>query len=145
METFTTDDAYVLGNLLLARLMPFGKEQPAIISVAFANSQVVFQAATGPGTVPENEVWVRRKRNATTRWGSSSWYLHCAYDGDEDKFASLFAISPDQKGDYAIHGGAVPIRVPGIDGIVATVVISGLRRQEEDHGVIVDVIKTYWK
>ncbi|KAH6893127.1 hypothetical protein B0T10DRAFT_481577 [Thelonectria olida] len=145
-DSFTTDDAFVLGNLLYARLLPYAREgRAALISIALANSsQVLFQTVTGPGTVPDNARWVQRKRNAVTRWGSSSWYLHCHFEGDETRFASRLGLSDAQKSEFAIHGGAVPIRVKGVEGIVATVVVSGLK-QEEDHGVIVDVIKANWK
>jgi uncharacterized protein (UPF0303 family) len=34
--------------------------------------------------------------------------------------------------------------VSGVDGIVAVVVVSGLK-QHEDHGVIVDVINSNWE
>lgn len=70
--------------------------------------------------------------------------MHCKYQGDEQAFASKFAISNEQQANYAIHGGAIPIRVQGVAGIVATVIVSGLK-QHEDHGVIVDVIKENWK
>ncbi|KAF7553236.1 hypothetical protein G7Z17_g3774 [Cylindrodendrum hubeiense] len=143
LESFTAEDAIVLGNLLLARLMPYAKEQPAIISIAHANSHVVFQSATGPGTVLENESWVRRKRNTIMRFGRSSWYMQCMFEGDQEKFFSLFAIGPETRSEYAIAGGGVPIRVKGVEGVVATVIVSGLK-QEEDHGIIVDVIKGNW-
>lgn len=70
---------------------------------------------------------------------------------------------------YAIHGGGVPsksiplvmvvphfprgveslihiiiVRVRGVEGIVAVVIVSGLK-QHEDHGVIVDVINSNWQ
>ncbi|KAF7547038.1 hypothetical protein G7Z17_g8002 [Cylindrodendrum hubeiense] len=145
LESFTTEDAFVLGNLLYARLLSFAKATPALISIALANSsQVIFQTVTGPGTVPDNESWVRRKRNTVLRFGHSSWWMHNKFEGDEVKFGSIFAISDDQKCNYAIHGGAIPIRIKGVEGIVATVIVSGLK-QDEDHGVIVDVIKEHWK
>lgn len=42
-------------------------------------------------------------------------------------------------GDYAIHGGGWPLRVRGVEGVVAVVVVSGLR-QEQDHGIIVQAV-----
>lgn len=66
------------------------------------------------------------------------------FDGDEAGFASKFGISNEKAGEYSIHGGAIPLRVKGVEGIVAVVVVSGLR-QDEDHGVIVEVIKEHWK
>ncbi|KAF5690208.1 hypothetical protein FCIRC_961 [Fusarium circinatum] len=140
--SFTTDDAFVLGNLLYARLYPYAvKGKPTVISIALANtSQVVFQTVTGPGTAPDNEQWVRRKRNTVLRFGNSTWFMHNKFKGDEVAFAAKYGIADSNKGDYAIHGGAIPIRVQGVEGIAAVVVVSGLK-QDEDHGVIADVIK----
>ncbi|KAL5608864.1 hypothetical protein ACKRZS_009718 [Fusarium odoratissimum] len=144
-KSFTTEDAFVLGNLLYARLYPYAVEgKPTVISIALANtSQVVFQTVTGPGTAPDNEQWVRRKRNTVLRFGNSTWFMHNKFKGDEVAFAAKYAIADSNKGDYAIHGGAIPIRVQGVEGIVAVVVVSGLK-QDEDHGAIADVIKSNW-
>ncbi|KAL9573663.1 hypothetical protein ACKAV7_002207 [Fusarium commune] len=122
--SFTTEDAFVLGNLLYARLYPYAvKGKPTVISIALANtSQVVFQTVTGPGTAPDNEQWVRRKRNTVLRFGNSTWFMHNKFKGDEVAFAAKYAIADSNKGDYAIHGGAIPIRVQGVEGIVAVVV-----------------------
>lgn len=109
-----------------------------------ANGVTVFQSTTGSGVNPDNEVWVRRKRTSALRWGSSTWALNLKYAGDENAFAAKFGMSKDQASAYAIHGGAVPIRVRGVEGVVAVVVVSGLK-QHEDHGVIVDVVKENWE
>ncbi|RGP78027.1 duf967 domain protein [Fusarium longipes] len=145
LASFTTEDAFELGNLLYARLYPFAVQgKPTVISIALANtSQVIFQTVTGPGTAPDNEQWVRRKRNTVLRFGCSTWFMHNKLKGDEAAFAAKYAIADSNKGDYAIHGGAIPIRVRGVEGIVAVVVVSGLK-QDEDHGVIADVIKNNW-
>jgi uncharacterized protein (UPF0303 family) len=130
--------------LLHARLLPLGQTAPVLISIALANGpQVLFQCVTGTGTASENELWVARKRASVLRFGCSTWLLHCKFDGDEQAFAAKYGLGPDQAGRYAIHGGAVPIRVRGVEGVVAVVVVSGLK-QHEDHGVIVDVIKENW-
>jgi uncharacterized protein (UPF0303 family) len=78
------------------------------------------------------------------RFGVSTWLLHCKFAGDEALFASKFGMGAEQAGRYAIHGGGVPIRVKGVEGVVAVVVVSGLK-QHEDHGVIVDVIRENWE
>jgi len=65
--------------------------------------------------------------------------MHCKFSGDEVAFAAKYGLGPDA-GSYAIHGGGVPIRVVGVEGVVAVVVVSGLK-QEEDHAIIVEVIK----
>ncbi|KUI70438.1 hypothetical protein VM1G_06367 [Cytospora mali] len=142
-DAFTLDDAWVLGNLLRSRLLPL--PAATVISIALANnSQVVFQCVTGSGVMPDNETWVQRKRNTVLRWGSSTWFMHCKYGGDEAAFKAKFAMSEDQASKYSIHGGAVPIHVQGVEGVVAVVVVSGLK-QHEDHGVIADVIRENWQ
>ncbi|OTA58344.1 hypothetical protein K449DRAFT_385748 [Hypoxylon sp. EC38] len=145
LESFTVEDAWELGHLLYARLLPFSAQKPTLISISLANSgQVLFQCAVGSGTAPDNEIWVQRKRNTVLRFGTSTWFQHCKYAGDEEAFKAKFGMSPEQAEKYAIHGGAVPIRVKGVEGIVAVVVVSGLK-QHEDHGVIVDVINSNWE
>ncbi|KAI1750414.1 hypothetical protein F4782DRAFT_250624 [Xylaria castorea] len=145
LESFTAEDAWELGHLLYARLYPVSAEQPTLISIATANGQhVLFQAAVGSNTLPDNDVWVRRKRNAALRFGASSWFLRCKHGSDDEAFRKKFGVTDAYPGDYAIHGGAVPIRVAGVEGIVAVVVVSGLK-QQEDHGVIVDVINSNWE
>ncbi|KAI1193374.1 hypothetical protein F5X97DRAFT_336808 [Nemania serpens] len=146
LDSFTASDAWELGHLLYARLVPFAASgQPTIVSIASAGGQhVLFQAAVGAGTLPDNDVWVRRKRNAVLRFGASSWFLHCKFAGDEVAFRRKFGLGEEAAGEYAIHGGGVPIRVHGVEGIVAVVVVSGLA-QHQDHGVIVDVINNNWE
>ena len=43
---------------------------------------------------------------------------------------------------YACHGGGFPIKVQGVEGVVAVAVISGLM-QTEDHAIVVEGIKKY--
>lgn len=43
-------------------------------------------------------------------------------------------------GEYAVHGGAVPVCVEGVYGVVAVVAVSGLK-QEEDHQAAVDGLR----
>lgn len=143
-DAFSTADALELGHLLSARLRTLAPAQPVLISIALANGLVVYQSTTGPGVKPDNELWVQRKRRSVMRWGLSTWLLHCKYNGDEEAFAAKFGMSRDVAGQYAIHGGAVPIHVAGVEGVVAVVVVSGLK-QHQDHGVIVDVVKENWE
>ncbi|PTB65534.1 hypothetical protein BBK36DRAFT_1169247 [Trichoderma citrinoviride] len=145
LSSFTAEDAVELGNLLYARLLPFARQGRAtLISISNgAGSQTLYQVATGAGVTPDNESWVRRKRAAVLRFGVSSWYLGQKYAGNEAAFAAKFGLGPSEAGEYAIHGGAVPIRVQGVAGVVGVVVVSGLK-QFEDHGVIAEVIRENW-
>lgn len=62
----------------------------------------------------------------------------------EAAFVRKFALTSTGGGgaadEFAIHGGAFPIRVRGVDGIVGVVVVSGLK-QEDDHQVVVEGIR----
>jgi uncharacterized protein (UPF0303 family) len=134
--TFTSETAWTLGCLLRQRLL--ANPRPVVIDISLAQgNHTVFRAVTRAGTLPDNDIWVTRKRNTVLRWGQSTWYLHNKFAGDEAEFAKKFALG-DKAGEYAIHGGGWPVRVKGVDGIVAVVVVSGLK-QEHDHGIIVQV------
>ncbi|OSX60613.1 hypothetical protein POSPLADRAFT_1058779 [Postia placenta MAD-698-R-SB12] len=138
---FTANTAWTLGSLLRDRLRR-GSTRPAVVNITLANSdQLLFHAASGSGTGPDNDIWVARKRRAVLRWGASTWALHNKYKGDEAAFAAKFQLGP-RGGDYAIHGGGFPVRVKGVEGIVGVIVVSGLTMQE-DHEVIVEVIEEY--
>jgi len=137
-EHFTTHDAWVLGSALRERLLPIST--PVVIDISLANAnQILFHCCTHSGTMPDNDSWVSRKRKTVLRWGVSTWYMSCKFDGDEVAFRDKYGLG-NSAGEYAIHGGGVPIRVTGVEGVVAVVVVSGLK-QNEDHGVIVEVIK----
>ncbi|RKF56599.1 putative duf967 domain protein [Golovinomyces cichoracearum] len=137
-EHFTTDDAWDLGLSLRNRLLPI--PTPVVINISLANqNQTVFHSVTHSGVMPDNENWVERKRRTVLRWGCSTWFMACKFGGDEKAFREKYALG-SSAGDYAIHGGGIPIRVTGVEGVVAVVVVSGLK-QDEDHAVIVEVIK----
>ena len=138
---FTADDAFEIGTAIRSRLRSVS-EKPAVVNIALANSnQVLFHATSRSGTQPENSIWVTRKRNTVLRWGTSSWAAHNKFAGDEAAFARKFMLG-DTAGQYAIHGGGIPIRVKGVEGIVAVIVVSGLA-QHEDHQIIVEALEEF--
>ncbi|KAJ5856428.1 uncharacterized protein N7529_010372 [Penicillium soppii] len=160
---FTASTAWTLGNALRERILslPAGQRKPALISIALATAtsggvplHVLFQSATESGTIPDNENWVRRKRNTVLRWGVSSWAMRqktigglvagASADQIEAAFVKKYALASANGGavadEYAIHGGGYPIRVRGVEGVVAVVVVSGLK-QEDDHQVVAETIK----
>jgi uncharacterized protein (UPF0303 family) len=135
--TFTSATAWTLGTLLRTRLLAFSK--PTVIDITLTHSNhTLFHATTHSGTTPDNDVWVARKRNTVLRFGCSTWYMHNKFGGDEPAFAAKFGLGP-KAGDFAIHGGGWPVRVKGVEGVVAVIVVSGLK-QEQDHGIILQVV-----
>ncbi|BCR92535.1 DUF967 domain protein [Aspergillus chevalieri] len=165
--SFTSTTAWSLGLALRTRILslPSDQRKPALISISLSSTpsfdtpgsgqaqpHVIFQCATEPGTVSDNEVWVRRKRNTVLRWGVSSWLMRCKMLGQssttdlEGAFVRKFALRSSCGGaaadEYAIHGGGFPVRVKGVDGVVGVIVVSGLK-QEHDHQVVVEVVQDF--
>ncbi|CAI7657686.1 unnamed protein product [Penicillium glandicola] len=158
-HTFTAETAWQLGNALRERILrlPDGQRKPSLISITLtggAPHHVVFQSVTESGTIPDNENWVRRKRNTVLRWGISSWAMRqktvsglaagASADEIEAAFVKKYAVPSANggavAGEYAIHGGGYPIRVHGVDGVIGVVVVSGLK-QEDDHQVVAETIQ----
>ncbi|EON62218.1 hypothetical protein W97_01439 [Coniosporium apollinis CBS 100218] len=140
-STFTATTAWDLGCRLRTHLLAF--PTATVISISLANSnQLLFHSVTHPGgTAPDNDSWVARKRKTVLRWGRSTWWMHCKMGGDEAAFGAKYGLG-ESAGSYAIHGGGVPVRVKGVEGVVGVVVVSGLK-QEQDHQVVVETIKEY--
>nr|POF03462.1 upf0303 protein [Quercus suber] len=136
--SFTASIAWTLGSSLRTRLLAFSK--PTVIDISLAHGcHCLFHATTHSGTSPDNDGWVARKRNTVLRFGCSTWFMHNKFGGDEPAFAAKYGLLGEKAGDYAIHGGGWPVRVKGVEGVVAVVVVSGLK-QEQDHGIITQVV-----
>lgn len=160
LPRFTADDAFDIGVRLRNRLRSLS-EQPAVVNIALANgNNLLFHAASRSGVLPDNDLWVARKRKTVLRWGVSSWYMHNKMAGDESAFAAKYMLG-DRAGEYAselllpppasaalqpltqpVHGGGVPVRVQGVEGIVAVIVVSGLK-QHEDHQIVVEALEAF--
>ncbi|PLN78242.1 hypothetical protein BDW42DRAFT_187536 [Aspergillus taichungensis] len=176
--SFTATTAWALGLSLRERILalPSSQRRPALISISLGGAHpaphVVFQCATEPGTVADNEEWVRRKRATVLRWGVSSWLMRrkvlaglvagVGGTGDDEgrerreremekevegAFVRKFALGASggwgaPADEYAIHGGGFPVRVTGVDGVVGVIVVSGLR-QEDDHQVVVETVREF--
>jgi len=96
--------------------------------------QPLFYSALA-GTTPDNVEWVRRKNNVVARFHRSSYAvgLKLKIKGETLQEQSGLALA-----DYAVHGGAFPIRVIGA-GVIGSVTVSGLP-QRADHELVVEVL-----
>lgn len=135
--------AFKLGSALRTRLLTFDKAACIHISTFSTPAHVLFHAVTHSGTALDNDYWVARKRNAVIRFEASTWRLHNKWEGDEEKFAKKMGLG-DRAGEYAIHGGGVPIYVKNCDAPVAVVVVSGLQ-QWDDHMVVIEELANVCK
>lgn len=105
-----------------------------------AFGQTIFHVAL-PGTAPDNDRWIDRKRAVVHRMHKSSYRVgrELASEGlslEERYFVSGMEYSP--------HGGCFPVRLEGSTGVVGTVTVSGLT-QEEDHQLVVSVLEQLLK
>jgi uncharacterized protein (UPF0303 family) len=93
-----------------------------------------------PRALPQNDNWARRKGNTAFYFQAASLLvaLRNRAKGRED-----LSREGLREADFALAGGAVPIRVTGA-GMVAVVVVSGLP-EEEDHKLAVRGIETLIK
>lgn len=138
LPRFDTEIAFDIGNA--ARAAARNKyTQPVLIDITLANGQVVYHSPSRVGTVLDNDVWVQRKKKTTLRFGRSSFYMGRKLAAKGPGATPETAMFVDSK-EYATHGGSVPIRVEGFDGLVGALTVSGLA-QDEDHLFALEVLE----
>ena len=134
VRAFRNEDALALGMLLVNR----AKADAKVLTVDICrNGQQLFHCAL-PGTSADNDAWIRRKNNVVNRFGHSSFYVGTQFRAKNTTFEQSSRLDIDQ---YAAHGGAFPLIVRNV-GVVGTVTVSGLP-QEEDHRLVVDVLREF--
>jgi uncharacterized protein (UPF0303 family) len=128
------EDALALGLKLLERVRR--DRLPVVIEVTLAGLTVLHCAL--PGSRPDNEDWVRRKRNTVSRFWHSSFYMGRYYATKGTSLADKPHIDPSE---FVDHGGSFPLLVRGL-GCVGSISVSGLA-QEEDHALLVGVLREW--
>ncbi|WJV48493.1 heme-degrading domain-containing protein [Streptomyces flavofungini] len=134
LRHFTYDDAWALGSLLVE--MAREREAPVAIDIRRGGQQL-FHAAL-PGSTPDNDAWIDRKRRVVERYGCSSYLVGSRFRAKGTTFEESSRLDPDR---YAAHGGAFPIAVEGA-GVIGTVVVSGLP-QVADHALVVAALERF--
>ncbi|MEV0175301.1 heme-degrading domain-containing protein [Streptomyces sp. NPDC050803] len=131
---FTHDDAWSLGFLLvqLAR----ERQAPVAIDIHRAGQQL-FHAAL-PGSTPDNDAWIARKRRVVERYGASSYLVGARFRAKGTTFEESSRLDVDT---YAAHGGSFPIAVEDV-GVIGSVTVSGLP-QLEDHRFVVEALEEF--
>ncbi|WP_018544898.1 heme-degrading domain-containing protein [Streptomyces sp. LaPpAH-108] len=133
-RAFTCDDAWALGSLLVE----LGRERQAPIAIDIHRAgQQLFHAAL-PGSTPDNDAWIVRKRRVVERYGAASYLVGSRFRAKGTTFEDSSRLDPDQ---YAAHGGSFPITIDGV-GVVGSVTVSGLP-QLEDHRLVVEALERF--
>ena len=131
---FTYEDAWALGSLLVE----LARERQAPVAVDIhRGGQQLFHAAL-PGSAPDNDAWIDRKRRVVERYGSASYLVGARFRAKGSTFEESSRLDPDE---YAAHGGSFPITVEGV-GVVGTVTVSGLP-QLADHRFVVEALEEF--
>lgn len=131
---FTNEAALELGT----RFVDTARREKLGVTIDIQrNGQQLFHAAM-PGTSIDNDEWIQRKNRVVNRFGHSSYYMGIRYESQNTTIQEKSLLDPAM---YAAHGGAFPITIRDV-GVVGTVTVSGLP-QEEDHGLVVRILKEF--
>ncbi|BCL30372.1 heme-degrading domain-containing protein [Streptomyces aurantiacus] len=134
LPRFTHDDAWTLGTLLVE----LAREREASVAIDIRRAgQQLFHAAL-PGSSPDNDAWIDRKRRVVERYAASSLLVGTRFRAKNTTFEASSRLDPDT---YAAHGGAFPLTIEGT-GVIGTVVVSGLP-QLEDHALVVEALTRF--
>ena len=133
---FTYDDAWALGSLLVE--MARERQAPVAIDIHRAGQQL-FHAAL-PGSTPDNDAWIDRKRRVAERYAAPSFLVGARFRAKGTTFEESSRLDPDA---YAAHGGSFPITVENV-GVIGSVTVSGLP-QLQDHRLVVEALESFLK
>jgi uncharacterized protein (UPF0303 family) len=133
-SSFDESDAWELGSLFVEK----AQRGNLGISIDISTKDKILFHYSCPGTNPDNDQWIIRKKNLVNRFGHSSWYFGQKLIQDGTTLEERYCVSGN---DYAAHGGCFPLAIEG-SGIIGTITISGLP-QEEDHTLVVSTITEF--
>ena len=134
LDSFDNTTAIALGLHLLHAAQE--RDLPVVISVR-RNGQRLFHAAL-PGTAPDNDAWIARKRRVVERYGCASYLVGARFRAKGTTFEESSRLDPDR---YAAHGGSFPLTVRDV-GVIGAVTVSGLP-QVEDHRLVVEALERF--
>lgn len=137
---FTCEHAWVIGNILRNALRTI--DLPAIIHISLSSSLTLFHSPSMPGMMPDHEKWVQRKRQTVFRWGNSTWYQSCKFEGDEKRMQEYYGLGLDEATSYTLEGGGYPVFVKGVEGVVGAIVLAGLGG-EQAHALLIKALEEY--
>lgn len=132
LPTFSAAEAVALGLLATDRAVT---EQLAIIIEVHHLGRLAYRAAL-PGSIPDSDDWLIRKRRTVERYQRSTLATKVKYEERGTTFNEATGLS---ELEYAAHGGGMPIIVAGV-GVVGGFYASGLP-EVEDHRFLVACLR----
>ena len=132
LPSFSAAEAVALGLLATDRAIT---EQLAIIIEVHHLGRLAYRAAL-PGSIPDSDNWIVRKRRTVERYQRSTLATKVKYEERGTTFNEATGLS---ELEYAAHGGGMPIIVAGV-GVVGGFYASGLP-EVEDHRFLVACLR----
>jgi uncharacterized protein (UPF0303 family) len=127
---------YALAWELGARLRATAAERALPVAIEIAHGATPVFLALLPGATPDNNDWVRRKRNVALRFHHSSLYMRLLCENRAVNFHARYRLP---EADFAASGGGVPLFVRNV-GVVGAVAVSGLP-DVEDHRLVMAALE----
>ncbi len=134
-DRFDNDTAIALGQKILERAR--ANRQQIVVDISRGDQRLFYAALAG--TSADNEYWVAGKIAGGE--ALRPLLLLCRPEGAPEgcRFRRWRA---GHRTTFRAHGGAFPIIVAGVGGVVGTATVSGLP-QAEDHALVVAVIEEF--
>lgn len=129
--SFDEDAAFRLGTILRDKAR--AASLPVVIEVLTWDRKLFFCAM--PGSNEGNVDWVRRKVNVVRRFSRSSYRVALEQDSDDGLLSPRHGVDGC---DYALAGGAFPVRLANA-GVIGAVAVSGLP-QRADHELVYEAV-----
>ncbi len=133
-DSFTNEDAWKLGNLMVEEIKRRGIE--LTVSIRKVNGHIVFAYST-PGSNLNHQKWTNRKFNMVNYMECSS-LMATVIAHVNGRNLKEFGLSD---AEYKLCGGGFPVRVKG-GGMTHVITVSALAH-EDDHGFIVSCLSKY--
>jgi uncharacterized protein (UPF0303 family) len=121
LMAFNCSTIWELGSTLRTLAMKEHPDQSACIAITHANSTPLFVTHTTDAISPAYQSEMDAIRNTVKRWEISTWRRQRLLALSEHP---VLELSKSQ--EYSTKGGGWPIKVKGVIGVVAVVVVTGL-------------------
>jgi uncharacterized protein (UPF0303 family) len=132
---FSSEDAFRIGSWITEKAI---QERLPIGIDIYAYGKTLYHFNSDLAT-PDNENWLRRKKNTVLHFHHSSKYFYLKVNGDQDLIQTKYGLS---KTDYAtIHGG-FPLRLKD-GGVIGAICVSGLK-PEQDHDLVIEALHRHY-
>lgn len=132
LTSFSPAEAVALGLLATDRAIT---EDLAIVIEVHHLGRLAYRAAL-PGSLPDSDDWIARKRRTVERYHRSTLATKVKYEERGTTFNESTGLS---ELEYAAHGGGMPVVVTGV-GVVGGFYASGLP-EVDDHRFLVSCLR----